>query len=115
MEYAAVIKLRNEWIGTKTYLFWGESPAEVILEMEQRQDLPFFISQCQDFETEKRGRLDELDAFYAKYASGALTVEDIAALDFDMKVGQICCLAAAQGENAVATLAQYYPNAISIR
>jgi len=115
MKYGAVVLLRSDWLGTKTYLLFGDTLEELVFELEQRLDIPFLLQEGNLYEPEHRECLLALQAFYDRYTEGTLTLEDYASMDYSLKFGQIHCLAVAVGQAAIAQLQTHYPEAETIR
>ena len=86
--YAAKIELGwvNEW-------FKGETPSDIIEEVEKTQDFDCLIRMGRRYETTKKGQkeIDKLEEFIEKYRSGELTIDDIKKLKIHLESGDIVC------------------------
>jgi hypothetical protein len=73
--------------------FQGDTPEDIVREVEKVQDLDCLLRMGYE-EEGKRGRkeLDKLAAFLEKYRSGKLTGKDLAALEINLSIGSIKCL-----------------------
>jgi hypothetical protein len=109
--YAVLFEI-DSMFGRHQYIFEGKTPEAIMTEFEYEQNLECLIRHGR-YEEDAKGQLalDQLEAFYNKYVSGSITIEDIASLDVKISMGSIKCLAFAEGEEAVTVLKADDPNA----
>ena len=109
--YAALFEM-DSMFGKHQYIFQGNTPEAIVIELENEQSLECLIRHGRGAEDgEGQAALDKLECFYNKYVDGNITMEDIAALDIAISIGTIKCLTIAEGVDAIASLKKEYPNA----
>ena len=106
--FAGIFEI-DSWMGTERHYFEGESPSDLIDQLEHVQDLSCLVRMGR-MEEDKKGQkqIDKLEAFLDKYYSNGLTVEDLRNFNIKISIGWIRCAKVAEGEKAVEELSKEY-------
>lgn len=106
---AAIFELVG-WVGCERYFLEGETAAEVLTQLNWRQDLRCLarMGWVQELTPEGSAAIDHLWKVLDKQREGTLTVEDLSALDIELSIGTLKCLGAAEGTQAIARLKRKY-------
>lgn len=98
--YAAKIR-----IGWMSDWFKGETPREIIRNLEQYQDFSCLMRMGRANEgVEGQKELDKLEIFLNKFYSDSLTMNDIKNLNIHLNIGDIVCLDIIEGEENIRKL-----------
>lgn len=109
--YAALFEM-DSMFGKHHYIFQGNTPEAIVIELENEQSLECLIRHGRRTEDAAgQAALDDLELFYNKYVDGNVTMADIASLDITISIGAIKCLTVAEGVDAIASLKKAHPNA----
>lgn len=106
---AAIFELVG-WVGCERYYFEGETAADVLTQLNWKQDLRCLarMGWVQELTPEGRAAIDHLWKALDKQREGTLTAEDLGELDIELSIGTLKCLGAAEGNQAVARLKRKY-------
>ena len=79
-------------IGWMTVNAEGDTPADLVREIENAQDLQCLVQMAGMMGTKKdKKEISKLVAFLEKYGDDTLTIEDIRNLNVDLSVGALKC------------------------
>lgn len=79
-------------IGWMTVNAEGDTPADLVREIEDAQDLQCLVQMAGMMGTKKdKKEIGKLVAFLEKYGDDTLTIDDIRNLDVDLSVGALKC------------------------
>lgn len=79
-------------IGWMTVNAEGDTPADLVREIENAQDLQCLVQMAGMMGTKKdKKEIGKLVAFLEKYGDDTLTIEDIRNLNVDLSVGALKC------------------------
>ncbi len=79
-------------IGWMTVNAEGDTPADLVREIENAQDLQCLVQMAGMMGTKKdKKEIGKLVAFLEKYGDDTLTIDDIRNLDVDLSVGALKC------------------------
>ena len=79
-------------IGWMTVNAEGDTPADLVREIENAQDLQCLVQMAGMMGTKKdKKEIGKLVAFLEKYGDDTLTIDDIRNLDVDLSVGVLKC------------------------
>ena len=85
-------------IGWMTVNAEGDTPADLVGEIENAQDLQCLIQMAGTMGTKKdKKEIGKLVAFMEKYRDDTLTIEDVRNLDVNLSVGALKCESLSEG------------------
>jgi len=109
----AALFAMDSWLGHQEYIFTGESAAQIVAKFEDIQDLGCLVRMGRENERgKKREEVAKLAAFYEKYCSGNLSMQDLLSLDASLSVGGIACTEIAETDEEIEALRAKHPKAL---